>query len=246
MEDLMMYRLKKLRADIEEFEKLPICLSTVREGLRYIKQKLTLGVDERAIVLLERLFRYLLRGCGTGVPWALKAYLEEECGVKPIVSIYDGIRPTFYPVDDFFLVLLPEGFPEEPLLYPYLYSLYLRWRGKDIESADIASLSRYGDAYRFALRETLFPNGDSRISLIQRFDVPTFERVDIASLLLQDSIPPIDFSLPEIFNAGWKAISSGAERKEISELILTTLKLRAFRKEWRKFQDVGNSLSGDN
>ncbi len=246
MDDLTKYRLKRLKSDIEELENLPVCLPAVREGLKYIKRKLISGVDGKGIILLERLFRYLLKGCGTDVPWALKAYLEEECGIKPIVSVYDGLRPTFYPVKDFFLVLLPGCFLEEPLIYPYLYSLYLRWRGYDILSADTDSFLKYGEAYRFALREALFPGGESRLSSIQHLEAPVFDRVGLAVSLLRDSLPPIDFSLPEIFNAGWKIIMDGAERKEINELILTTLKLRAFRKEWRRFQDVGDSISGDN
>ncbi|MCS7232624.1 MAG: hypothetical protein NZ900_00755 [Synergistetes bacterium] len=241
----MSYRIERLRLEIESFESLPSISPQVLKVLEFLKGRLSLKPNEKDLLFLERLFRYLLRSSRMDIPWALKAYLEEESGIKPIVSTYDGWFPTYYPMKDFFLLLLPEFFLEEPLLYPYLYGLYLRWIGLDIPSSDKMAIKRYGEAYKFALGEVLFPKGESRLKFYKDIDNPVMENISFAINQLKDSLPPIDCSLPELFNAGWILIKEGTDRRNISELLMTALKLRAFRKEWYKFKHGSDTFSGD-
>lgn|GEM_PF-2362675 len=245
MEGIMNYKIERLIYEIESFEKLPFSSASVLLGLRYIKERLSQGVSGKELKFLGRLLRYLLRGLRMDIPWALKAYLEEESGLKPIVSIYDGCYPTFYPVREFFLLLLPEDILEEPLLYPYLYSLYLRWQGKDVVSSDRLTFERYGEAYRLALAEVLFPGGEGRLKGISELSPPYFSNLSSALAQIFDSLPPLDYSLPEIFNAGWLAVKGGMDRRSVNELVMTALKLRAFRKEWQKLRDGCYTISGD-
>lgn len=245
MSDIINYKIGKLLSEIEGFERLAVQSSSVLKGLKYVRERLSLGINGREFRLLERLFRYLVRSSRMDIPWALKAYLEEESGLKPIISVYDGWHPTFYPCNDFFLLLLPEGLLEEPLLYPYLYGLYLRWSGKDVSSSDVLAFGRYGDAYRLAVAEVLFPGGKSRLKVISKLEPPALENVGLALAQLKDSLPPIDYSLPEIFNAGWIAVKEGLDRRSVNELIMTALKLRAFRKEWQNLRNGCNTFTGD-
>lgn len=244
--DPLGYRLERLKLEIENFKKLPWLSVELTSVLSLLEDRLSQSEGARQLFLLERLFRYLLRSSRMDIPWALKAYLEEESGLRPIVSTYDGWVPTYYPAREFFLLLLPEHLLEEPLLYPFLYGLYLRWTGVDIPLADRRAMERYGDAYKFALLEVLFPNGEARLKKQGEISVPPMEGLESAVCQMRDFLPPIDSSLPVLFNAGWVLVKEGADRKSISDLVMTTLKLRAFRKEWQRVNHVGDSLSGDN
>ncbi|MDK2870808.1 MAG: hypothetical protein PWQ16_160 [bacterium] len=240
------YKLERLRAEIENFKKLPWLSPEILKALTFLEQKLSPTLEGRDVFLLERLFMYLLRSSRMDIPWALKAYLEEETGLRPIVSTYDGWIPTYYPTREFFLLLLPERILEEPLLYPFFYGLYLRWRGMDIVASDESAIRKYGDAYKFSLLEVLFSKAESRLKGQLEIAVPVLDGLEYAVCQLRDSLPPIDSSLPVLFNAGWVLVREGMDRKSINELIMTTLKLRAFRKEWQKAKNVSDPFSGDN
>lgn len=246
MEEIIYYKLERLKSEIESFEKLPSVSPQILKALEFLKAKLFLNPNERELFFLERLFRYLLRSSRMDIPWALKAYVEEESGIKPIISTYDGWFPTYYPARDFFLLLLPEPFLEEPLLYPYLYGLYLRWSGMDMPSSDRKAFERYGEAYGFALREVLSSKGEVRLRSCPQVVRPSLGGLSLAVSQLKDSLPPIDCSLPELFNAGWVVVKEGMDRRSVSELLMTALKLRAFRKEWQKLKHGSDTISRDN
>lgn len=246
MIEIISYKVERLKFEIESFGRLPSVSPQILKALEFLKNRLFLNPNERELFFLERLFRYLLRSSRMDIPWALKAYLEEESGIKPIISTYDGCFPTYYPTKDFLLLLLPEPFLEEPLLYPYLYGLYLRWSGMDIPSSDRKAFEKYGEAYGLALRDVLFSKGEVRLKECLQVDKPLLEGLNLAVNQLKDSLPPIDCSLPELFNAGWIVVKEGMDRRSVSELLMTALKLRAFRKEWQKLKHGSDTISGDN